>query len=86
MLEGFRVRDDDLVVCCTPPTPRALPAEHVAAAARDLGVDEVLVRPDVERACDLALSRATADDAVLVSGSLYVAGAARPHLLHRLPG
>ena len=32
-------------------------------------------------ACDAALVRATADDLVLVTGSLYVVGDARPHLL-----
>ena len=40
---------------------------------------------DVARACDAALQRATADDAVLVTGSLYVVGAARPHLQRVLP-
>ena len=45
----------------------------------------VLVIDDVERACDAAIQRATADDAVLVTGSLYVVGAARPHLLQVLP-
>lgn len=81
MLEAFRLREEDLVVCCTPPTPRALPAEDVARAARELGVDEVVVAPEVSRACDVALARAAADDAVLVCGSLYLVGAARPYLL-----
>ena len=50
-----------------------------------MGCDQVMVAPDVTRACDAALVRATADDAVLVTGSLYVVGAARPHLKQALP-
>jgi folylpolyglutamate synthase/dihydropteroate synthase len=54
-------------------------------AARTIGCEEVVAIDSVAGACDAALRRATADDAVLVTGSLYVAGAARPHLLHVLP-
>jgi dihydrofolate synthase/folylpolyglutamate synthase len=86
MLEALRADEIDVVVCCTPPSPRGIPAEETAAAATALGVAEVVVEPDVARACDQALLRAGADDAVLVTGSLYVVGAARPHLMLRLPG
>ena len=41
----------------------------------------MIVEPDVVRAVDLALDEAGPDDAVLVTGSLYVVGAARGHLL-----
>jgi folylpolyglutamate synthase/dihydropteroate synthase len=44
-----------------------------------LGVAAEVV-PDVGRAVDRALSRAGEGDAVLVTGSLYVVGAARTHL------
>ena len=37
-------------------------------------------------ACDAALVRATAEDLLLVTGSLYVVGHARPHLLKVLRG
>jgi folylpolyglutamate synthase/dihydropteroate synthase len=40
----------------------------------------VLVELDIERAIERALSMATEDDLVVVAGSLYVAGAARPAL------
>jgi dihydrofolate synthase/folylpolyglutamate synthase len=83
MLEALRADEFALVVCCTPPSPRGVPAETTAAAAAALGVDEVVVEPDVARACDRALAVAGPDDAVLVTGSLYVVGAARPHLRHR---
>ena len=68
-----------LVVACLPPSPRALPATEVAAAATALGapVEVVEAVPDALR---LAIERATADDLVLVTGSLYVVGAARAAL------
>ena len=84
LLDALHADEFATVVCCTPPSPRAVPAEDTAAAARALGVDEVLVVPDVARACDEAIDSAGIDDAVLVTGSLYVAGAARHHLRNRL--
>jgi dihydrofolate synthase/folylpolyglutamate synthase len=85
MLSAFRADEASVVVCCTPPSPRGIPAADTAAAATALGCDDVIATDDVARACDIALQRATADDAVLVTGSLYVAGAARPHLQQVLP-
>ena len=85
MLGALQADTADLVVCCTPDSPRAMPASEVAVAATALGCDEVVVVPNVGKACDLALSRAGGDDAVLVTGSLYVVGEARPHLKLRLP-
>ena len=83
MLEALRADEFAIVVCCTPVSPRAVPAEETAAAARALGVDEVIVVPDVVRACERALGLADLEDAVLVTGSLYVVGAARPYLRRR---
>jgi len=79
MLEALGAADADLVVACTPPSPRAVPAADVAAAAHALGADAEAVA-DVGQAVDTALGVATADDAILVAGSLYVAGAARTWL------
>jgi len=85
MLEALRADEAAWVICCTPPSPRGIPAEETAAAARAMGCDQVLAVPDVARACDVAVQRATADDAVLITGSLYVVGEARPHLKRTLP-
>ena len=85
MLEALRADEFDLVICCTAPSPRGVAGEEVAAAARAIGCDEVVVTATVEQACDLALVNRTADDAVLITGSLYVVGAARPHLRTVLP-
>lgn len=85
VLEALRADEFDLVVCCTAPSPRGTPGEIVAAAARSIGCDDVRVADTVADACDLALVDRTADDAVLITGSLYVVGAARPYLRTVLP-
>jgi dihydrofolate synthase/folylpolyglutamate synthase len=85
MLEALRADEMDVVVCCSPDSPRAVAADETARAARALGCDDVSYADSVEDACDAALERAGADDLVLVTGSLYVAGAARPHLRAVLP-
>ena len=84
MLEALRADEMDVVICCTPGTSRAVPAAEVARAARAIGCDEVSYTDDVGDACDAALARSTADDLVLVTGSLYVVGQARPHLIAAL--
>lgn len=84
MLSALRADEFDIVVCCTAPSPRGLPAEDLAAAARRLGCDDVRETVSVESACATALRDAGADDAILVTGSLYVVGAARPWLLEKL--
>jgi dihydrofolate synthase/folylpolyglutamate synthase len=77
MLEALRADEFDLVICCTAPSPRGVPVDRVAKAAIDLGCDEVLAADKVEEACALAMRQTDFDDAVLATGSLYVAGAAR---------
>jgi folylpolyglutamate synthase/dihydropteroate synthase len=50
-----------------------------------MGCTNVVTVDTVERACDVALTDATSDDAILIAGSLYVVGAARTHLRKVLP-
>lgn len=69
----------DLMVCCAPDWPRALPAADLAAAARSRGF-EAEVADDVAEAVDRALALSTEEDAVVITGSLYTAGAARLHI------
>lgn len=80
MLSALRADEFDRVLCCTAPSPRGMPAAEVAAAARNLGCDDVVQLSTVEQACDRALAGSDGEDAILVTGSLYVAGAARTHL------
>ncbi len=73
-----------LVVTCPPPSPRAQAAEAVAEAARSLGC-RAIAAGSVLEALEVALGEASAEDLVLVTGSLYVVGSARA-LLTGAPG
>lgn len=84
-LGALRADDFDSVICTTAPSPRARTASEIAAAARELGCSDVVEVSDVASACDHALRDCGADDAILIAGSLYVIGAARPHLRRALP-
>lgn len=63
------------VIACTPPSPRALPGADLAGAAGALGLD-AYDAGEVAEAVGQGLSMAGASDMVLVTGSLYVVGAA----------
>jgi dihydrofolate synthase/folylpolyglutamate synthase len=76
MLESLDVRNADLVIACTPNSPRAVPAVDVAAVVRAMGVMVEQI-DDVSTAVQRAIDVSTEDDVILVAGSLYVAGAAR---------
>lgn len=77
---ALRVDDFDLVVCCTAPTPRGTAASELAKAARAMGCDEVQSFDRVDAALSFAYRGLRAEDALLVAGSLYVVGEARPVL------
>jgi dihydrofolate synthase/folylpolyglutamate synthase len=67
------------VVACRPPSPRAQEPDSVVDAAQALGLsaeESGTIAEAVRRALDLA----DRDDIVLVTGSLYVVGAARAAL------
>lgn len=85
MLDALDAPRARLVVTCPPPSPRAQRAEDVAAAARALGCPAVMATGSVAEALGVALGEARAEDLVLVTGSLYVVGAARA-LLTGQPG
>ncbi|MBU6329528.1 MAG: bifunctional folylpolyglutamate synthase/dihydrofolate synthase [Acidobacteria bacterium] len=76
MLDQLDARRADLVIACTPDSPRAVPASDVAAVARAMGVLTETI-DDVGTAVARAIAVSTDVDAVLIAGSLYVAGAAR---------
>jgi dihydrofolate synthase/folylpolyglutamate synthase len=83
LLSALRADEYDVVYCCTAPSPRGMPATELAAAARALGCDDVTEVATVTAACERALDSAGVDDAILVTGSLYVVGEARPYLVRR---
>jgi dihydrofolate synthase/folylpolyglutamate synthase len=80
MLSALDVAKSRLVVTCPPPSPRAQPAEEVAEAARSLGC-RAIATASVAEALEVALAEAEPEELVLVTGSLYVVGAARTVLL-----
>jgi dihydrofolate synthase/folylpolyglutamate synthase len=76
MFEQLGARSADLVIACTPESPRAIPAADLATVCRAMGVLTETI-DDVGSAVNRAISISTDDDVVLIAGSLYVAGAAR---------
>lgn len=67
------------VVCCTPPSPRALTAAQLAAQYRPICPDVETV-PEPAKALAKAREKA-GENALLVAGSFYLAAAVRPLLL-----
>ncbi len=80
MLTALDAPKARLVVTCPPPSPRAQPAEDVADAVRSLGA-HATVAGSVAEALEVALGQAGPEELVLVTGSLYVVGAARALLM-----
>ncbi len=76
VLEGLADARLTHVVCCRPPSPRAQDPALLAAAAEEMGFAASVV-DDVLEAIEAGRRLAAEDDLVLVSGSLYVVGAAR---------
>jgi len=85
MLEALDAPHGESIVCTRPPSPRALDPLHLAEAARELGLasDRVAVVDDVDDAVQHAIGTSDPDGQVVVTGSLYVAGAARAALRAR---
>ena len=76
MLLGLGATKARLVVACPPPSPRALPPPDLVAAAHGLGLNAA-VAGSVAEAVAHALKVAEPVEMVLITGSLYVVGAAR---------
>lgn len=76
MLECLEATDFDAVIICEPTWSRAIPAERVAYAAGQMGIQAEVVKDPVE-----ALLRAkavtTGEDLILVTGSFYIVGEVR---------
>lgn len=64
------------LICCTAPSPRGIPAEDLASFAKQLGYAPVVIS-DAGEALRHAVNLAGSEGLVFVTGSLYVAGAAR---------
>ena len=60
---------------------RSLAPEELAALAWEVGIPEVEVESDPVRALALARRRIAAGEGIAIAGSIFLAGALRPHLL-----
>jgi len=80
MLSALRADEFDVVLTCTAPSARGMDASELTAAAQAMGCERVLQVATIEQAIDKALALAESDDAILITGSLYVVGGARPYL------
>ncbi len=80
MVEALRPAGVQTVVTCTAPSPRAVPAEVIAEAARAAGFT-ALATDDIGDALTLARARAGDGGLVVVMGSLYVVAEARSQLV-----
>ncbi len=83
MLEALGLTRAERLVTCPPPSPRALDPHLVAAAAVDLGMvnESITVVDDVAAALAAARSVTPPDGQIVVTGSLYLVGAARALLV-----
>jgi dihydrofolate synthase/folylpolyglutamate synthase len=82
MLAALGATEAEWVFTCPPPSPRAMPANQLAEAALELGVDPERVEPlgTVEEAVARALVVTPPEGQVVVAGSLYLVGTARAAL------
>src|SRR5205085_10578435 len=83
MLAALGATEAEWVFTVPPPSPRAMPANDLAEAAFELGVDPDRVEAlgTVEEAVARALVVTPPEGQVIVTGSLYLVGAARSALI-----
>ncbi len=84
VLRAFAAINPDIVLTVTAPSPRGVPSTELADLAAGMGLAAESCG-SVEAAIARAFAVAAEEDAILVSGSLYVAGEARTHLLPTTP-
>jgi dihydrofolate synthase/folylpolyglutamate synthase len=79
MLQTLDAPSADHVICTRAPTPRAMEPESIVDAAVSIGVDpaSIDVLPEVDRAVGRAREVTAADGQIVITGSLYLVGAAR---------
>lgn len=76
LLRCIGAEDFDAVIICEPTWSRAIPAERIAYAAGQMGIQAEVIKNPVE-ALRRAKAVTTGDDLILVTGSFYVVGEVR---------
>jgi dihydrofolate synthase/folylpolyglutamate synthase len=79
MLRSLEASGAKTVLACEPPSPRAIPVSTVLAAADSLGI-HAIAAGSPEEAVARALAEASPAEQVVITGSLYLVGAARAAL------
>jgi dihydrofolate synthase / folylpolyglutamate synthase len=82
MLDALDAQGAGALLVCEPDWPRRIPAGEIVAVAHSRGIAAETFT-SIDAAIANALGRADPDDIVLVTGSNYVIGAARPILARR---
>lgn len=84
MLEALGAVECERLVACSPPSLRALDAQRLADAAKNVGLPSgaVEIAETVPEAVARALAVTPEDGQVVVTGSLYTVGAARAVLVN----
>jgi len=85
MLTALGIEElEGVLVCCRAPAPRAQDPAFIAKAALDLGFaeDRIEIVDSVAEAVSAALLATPAEGNIVITGSLYVVGAARSALVH----
>ena len=79
MLRALEASAAEHLVCTRAPTPRAMDPNVIVDAAVALGIDpdRLDIQPDVSRAVARATDLTTTDGQIVITGSLYLVGAAR---------
>ena len=79
MLRALEASTAEHLVCTRAPTPRAMEPNAIVDAAIALGIapDRLDIQPDVGRAIARAVDLTTTDGQIVITGSLYLVGAAR---------
>ncbi len=79
MLEALGIDDVQLLVVCAPPSPRALDPHIIADTARSMGFpeDRIEISDSINAAIGFAMLETPEDGQVIITGSLYLIGAAR---------
>jgi len=80
MLQALQAGGVHTVVACTAPSPRAMPADSIAEAARAVGLVAIAAET-VREAVSLARARVRESGRIVVTGSLYVVADARAMLV-----
>ena len=83
MLSHLLGRFDEIIFTQYVNNPRAVPAEELLAAARKLGGDSCRVCAGPAEAWDEVRSKATPDDLICVTGSVFIAAEMREQILAR---